>query len=120
MSIDVTAYINNLIKNSPNVSANVRQGVSSATALFDALQNNNLNASQIFDTSKLSASDQANLARFNGIAASVQSGGGINLASSIDTSKLSASDRANLAAASSTVALIQSGDISSVINSTSE
>lgn len=117
MALDVTAYINNLVKNNPNVSANVKQGVSSATAFFAELQSGNLNASQVIDTSKLSASDQANLARFNGIASSIQSGGGINLGSMVDTSKLSPSDKANLAAASSTIALVQSGDVNSLLGS---
>jgi hypothetical protein len=117
MAIDVTTFINNLVKNNPNVSANVKQGVSSATALFASLESGNLNASQLLDTSKLSASDQANLARFNSVAGTIQSGGTINPASFVDTSKLSSSDKANLAAASSTIALVQSGDVTSLLNS---
>jgi hypothetical protein len=112
MTIDVTLFINNIVKNNPNVSANVKKGVSTATAMFAALQTGNLNATNLIDTSKLSPSDQANLAKFNSIAGTIQSGGAggtLNPASFVDTSKLSASDQANLAKFNNTVSTIQSG-----------
>ncbi|CAB4133718.1 hypothetical protein UFOVP257_440 [uncultured Caudovirales phage] len=108
MAIDVTVFVNNLVKNNPNVSANVKKGVSTATAMFAALQTGNLNATNLIDTSKLSPSDQANLAKFNSATGSIQSGT-LNPASFVDTSKLSASDQANLAKFNNTVSTIQSG-----------
>lgn len=117
VTVDVTVFINNIVQNNPNISANTKKGVASTTALFSSLQNGNLNASQLVDTSKLSASDQANLAKFNAVAGSITSGGGIsglggglggsiatggvgslNPSQFVDTSKLSPSDQANLAA----------------------
>ena len=90
MTIDVTVFINNLVQNNPNVSANVRKGVSTTTALFAALQGGNLNASALIDTKNLSPSDQANVGKFNSAVGAIQSGGGLNPASFVDTSKLSA------------------------------
>jgi hypothetical protein len=113
MTIDVTVFINNLVQNNPNVSANVRKGVSTTTALFAALQGGNLNASALIDTKNLSPSDQANVGKFNSAVGAIQSGGGLNPASFVDTSKLSASDKANLAKASSTISMIQSGNFAS-------
>lgn len=50
MAIDVTVFVNNIIKNNPNVSANVRKGVTSATALFSALEGGQVNASTLMSS----------------------------------------------------------------------
>ena len=50
MAIDVTVFINNVVKNNPNVSANVKKGVTSATAFFSALEGGQVNASTLLSS----------------------------------------------------------------------
>jgi hypothetical protein len=47
MAIDVTSIINNFVNSNPQLSANVKGGISAATAVFNSLQSSNLNASTL-------------------------------------------------------------------------
>lgn len=64
MTLDVTVFINNLVKNNPNVSANVKKGVSSATALFSAAQGDGINVSNLLNSASLPAGTKADINAF--------------------------------------------------------
>lgn len=75
MAIDVTVFINNLVASNPNVSANVKKGVSTATALFSAAQGGGVNVSNLLNSDSLPANVKANINAFNSGVSSLQSGG---------------------------------------------
>ena len=64
MTVDVTAFIQNLTKNNAAIEANVNKGVSTATAFFGALQDGQLNASTLLNSSSLSAADRSKAENF--------------------------------------------------------
>jgi hypothetical protein len=74
MAIDVTVFINNLVANNPNVSANVKKGVSAATAVFSAAQGGGVNVSNLLNSDALPANVKANINAFNNGVSSLQSG----------------------------------------------
>lgn len=86
MPIDVTVFVNNLISTSPNISANVKKGVSSATALFAAAQTGGINVS---DLSNLNTSDIRQ--KLSGLSATTQ----------LDTARLGTSTAATTVTAKS-------------------
>ena len=75
MAIDVTVFINNLVANNPNVSANVRKGASTVTALFSAAQGGGVNVSTLLNSDALPANVKSNISSFVGGVNTLQSGG---------------------------------------------
>jgi hypothetical protein len=47
VTINVTSFVNSYVQNNPQASANVKAGASAATALFSAMDSNNLDASTL-------------------------------------------------------------------------
>jgi hypothetical protein len=75
MVMDVTVFINNLVANNPNISANVRKGASTVTALFSAAQGDGVNISTLLNSDSLPANVKSNISSFVGGINTLQSGG---------------------------------------------
>lgn len=66
MSIDVTSFVNDIVSLNPNVSASVKKGISTSTAVFASLESGQVDASTILNNENLPANVRANINSFLG------------------------------------------------------